>query len=435
MSMSRPTINCDLLVIGSGMAGMAAALFAANRGINIVQTGMTSELAFASGLLDLMGVHPVREGRIWDDPWAGIEALIRDIPNHPYAHIKKADIQQALNEIMGFLNSVGLPYKANPDRNSHVITPVGTVKPTCCVPGSMWNGVKALQEKQPCFLVDFKGLKGFSARQIKEVLKENWPGLRTARFSFPSHAPELYTEHMARELEKPGVCEKLAEDIFPYIKDSQVVGMPAVLGVTRTEEVVSNMEKYLNVPVFEIPTIPPSVPGLRLKRILETELPKQGVKPLLQQKVAHVKSSGTTGDFIFEVGPSDSKTTVYAKGVILASGRFFGKGLYSDRNSVYETIFNLPVHQSDTRSHWHQKDLFDVRGHLVNRAGLETDEFLRPLSDKSDKSGGPAYNTLFAAGSVLAHQDWMRMKCGAGLAIATAFHAVNSFLKLKTSLS
>jgi glycerol-3-phosphate dehydrogenase subunit B len=29
---------------------------------------------------------------------------------------------------------------------------------------------------------------------------------------------------------------------------------------------------------------------------------------------------------------------------------------------------------------------------------------------------------------VLAHQDWMRMKCGAGLAIATAYGAVQSFI-------
>jgi glycerol-3-phosphate dehydrogenase subunit B len=28
----------------------------------------------------------------------------------------------------------------------------------------------------------------------------------------------------------------------------------------------------------------------------------------------------------------------------------------------------------------------------------------------------------------LAHQDWMRMKCGSGLAIATAYGAVNALL-------
>jgi glycerol-3-phosphate dehydrogenase subunit B len=56
----------------------------------------------------------------------------------------------------------------------------------------------------------------------------------------------------------------------------------------------------------------------------------------------------------------------------------------------------------------------------VNQAGLETDPIFRPL----DASGRPAHPRLFAAGSILAHQDWMRMKCGSGLAMATAYAAV-----------
>jgi glycerol-3-phosphate dehydrogenase subunit B len=53
------------------MAGMAAALFSANRGLSTVQVGMTGELLFASGLLDLLGVHPLHEKKSWQDPWAG----------------------------------------------------------------------------------------------------------------------------------------------------------------------------------------------------------------------------------------------------------------------------------------------------------------------------------------------------------------------------
>jgi glycerol-3-phosphate dehydrogenase subunit B len=52
----------------------------------------------------------------------------------------------------------------------------------------------------------------------------------------------------------------------------------------------------------------------------------------------------------------------------------------------------------------------------VNRAGLEVDDRFRPL----DKDGSPVPG-VFAAGSVLAHQDWMREKCGSGLALATAY--------------
>ena len=45
-----------------------------------------------------------------------------------------------------------------------------------------------------------------------------------------------------------------------------------------------------------------------------------------------------------------------------------------------------------------------------------------------DGTGKTIYDNLFIAGSILAHQDWMRMKCGSGLAIATAYAAVNAFI-------
>jgi glycerol-3-phosphate dehydrogenase subunit B len=85
----------------------------------------------------------------------------------------------------------------------------------------------------------------------------------------------------------------------------------------------------------------------------------------------------------------------------------------------------LPVHQPQGRREWHRDNFLDSRGHPVNRAGVEIDDSFRPL----DRAGRPVFDTLFAAGSILAHQDWMRMKCGSGLAIATAYGAVSSFLQ------
>jgi glycerol-3-phosphate dehydrogenase subunit B len=116
---------------------------------------------------------------------------------------------------------------------------------------------------------------------------------------------------------------------------------------------------------------------------------------------------------------------VQSRGVVLASGRFIGGGLHADRKRIRETIFDLPVCQPTDRTKWHRRDFLDPRGHPINEAGLETDDDFRPLNG----SGRPAFKTLFAAGSILAHQDWIRTKCGAGLAIATAYGAINSFLK------
>ena len=57
----RDDICCDVAVIGAGMAGMASALFAVNRGLSVIQVGTAGESLFASGLLDLLGVHPIEK--------------------------------------------------------------------------------------------------------------------------------------------------------------------------------------------------------------------------------------------------------------------------------------------------------------------------------------------------------------------------------------
>ena len=82
-------IECNLAVIGAGLSGMAAALFAALKGFSVVQAGVSGGLIFASGYLDLMGVHPIDTGNGWSDPWAAIDALTIDIPEHPYAKMGK----------------------------------------------------------------------------------------------------------------------------------------------------------------------------------------------------------------------------------------------------------------------------------------------------------------------------------------------------------
>ena len=100
-------LKCDLLVIGRGMAGMASALFAANRGFSTVQVGMTGEIVFASGLLDLMGVHPIEEKKVWQDPWAAINSVVGDLPEHPYAHLTEDDIKTSFVEVLSFLQEEG----------------------------------------------------------------------------------------------------------------------------------------------------------------------------------------------------------------------------------------------------------------------------------------------------------------------------------------
>ncbi len=417
-------LECDMMVIGAGMAGMAAALFAAHRGLSTVLVGESSEVIFSSGLLDLLGVHPVAEKKTWDDPWAALAALRRDEPRHPYARIADEDIRAAFGQVTDFLSEAGLPYSLGGDRNRRLLTSLGTEKISYALPRTMDAGPEALAGRGACLIMDIRGLKGFSARQIAFARQADWPGIRPVRIAFPGteEQAEVYTEPLARGLEVDAQRETFAAVLDPHVKDVDFVGLPAVLGIYRCSEVLAHLESRLGVRLFEIPSFPPCIPGLRLKEAFEQYLPRRGVRMITGRRVLSARFEGREG-FFFEVGASDVQLRVRSRAALLASGRFLGGGLRSDRQRVRETLFGLPVHQPAGRAEWHRRRFLNPAGHPLNRAGLAVDDGFRPLG----ADGRPAHPSLFAAGTILAHQDWMRSKCGSGLAMASAFAAVKAF--------
>ena len=411
------------------MAGMAASLFAALRGIDTIQVGPVGTLPFASGLLDFIGVHPVRTGRWHPNPWEAIAQLRQDESDHPYAVMTTREMRTAWQRMLTFLTDAGLPYVAHPERNMRIISPVGTVKLTYAVPRSMMTADEALRRRPPCLLVDFAGLKGFSARQIAARLKLHWPALRTTRLPIPALEGELQPERLARFLERRDHCRELAKAIKSRLAGAQAVGLPAVVGLHRAGPHFDLIQRRLGVPLFEIPTLLPSVPGRRLLDTFSRQLPRLGVRTWYQYAVkqAQIRADGALH---FRIGSAADGFWVQSRAAILATGRFLGRGLHAERTAIRENLFDLPVHQPDKRGQWHHKDLLHPDGHAINRAGLMVDARFRPV----DKDGAPRHPRLFAAGSILAHQDWVRQKCGSGLAITSAYAAVAACAQIPRGL-
>jgi glycerol-3-phosphate dehydrogenase subunit B len=420
--------KADLVVIGAGLAGMAAALFAADRGFKTILVGSTvGEILFASGALDLLGIYPVEQQNRWENPWAGINSLIQDCPEHPYGRLGLENIRNGWNKFLDILHRADLFYRGWPERNVCLATCAGTVKITHQVPETMWSGVVGLKEKLATLMVDFEGMKDFSAVQMVKTLRSRWPGLRAQRlkFPYPLKGVDRQNVFMAEALRSPEVRARMADTLKSSLEGEELVGMPAILGLRQSQAVAAELADQIGVPVFEIPTMPPSVPGLRLKDAIEQELLRCSAVLMQGKRAVTINQNGRKCVSVV-VHSEQSRETLETRGIVLATGRFLGGGLVADGSTIREALLDLPVHQPSKRQDWHLHSFLDPRGHPVNRAGLEVDDFLRPL----EADGRCACENLFVAGSLLAHQDWKRMKCGSGLAVATAYGAVRSFINL-----
>lgn len=413
-------IKTDLAIIGSGIAGFAASIFALNKNISTSQVGNTGAVAYTTGYLDLLGTIEGTTEKIVD-PWQELENLKSSNPAHPLNKVPEKDIKESFNQFTAFLNECGISYNGAAEKNISALTPAGTLKQTLYVPKTMLAGPEAMSSQAPCVIIDFKGLKGFSAKQIVANLKGEWPNISSAKLTFPDmEHGELYPEVMARALEVSENREKLAALIKDAAGKVKVVGLPAILGMHDPDLVKSELEKLTGMQIFEIPTMPPSVPGIRLREMFEQVFPKKGLTLIPQQKVQSLdfNDQGVTLSLSDNYGP----ITINAKAVILATGRFLSGGLDAQLEGIKETLLDLPVTQPEQRVEWYNTTYTAPEGHPINRAGIEVDDQFRPLG----KDGKPYHPGLFAAGIILANQDWIRSRSGAGIAISTAFKAVEA---------
>ena len=319
----------------------------------------------------------------------------------------------------------GLAYTPLGECNITALTPAGTVKPTLCVPATMAAGPIGLANNEACVLVDIRGLKGFSGAEMVANMRQRWPALSTQRISFPDMAHgEVYPEVMARALEVPAIRVRLADLLKQVAGSAPMIGLPAILGMHRPDLVHADLERLTGLRIFEVPTMPPSVAGLRLRELFEQALPRQGVTLVAQQKVTGLTfaEQGAT----LALRDSFGQIRIHAQAVILATGRFLSGGLDAQPTGVREPLLDLPVTQPASRADWYRARYTDPRGHPINRAGIEVDDRCRPLGQD-----GRVFNArLFAAGSVLAHHDWIRGRSGAGIALATAYKAVAGVAQL-----
>ncbi len=262
----------DVLVIGGGIAGSAAALAAAARG---ARTAVARAAPGATALVS--------------GGWCG--------PLRP--------------ELDAALRSAGLP-----------LQPVGTPLPHP-------SGTRVTCEYAPASHADpvpdpivcgIAGLAGFHAPALARL----WFGDDARHVTITiddmpaaGWSPVSLAALLEREPERLG--RPLAA-----VTSRRTAVLPAILGIDRVDDVRAG----IGAPVVEALGVAPSIPGWRLQRALDRALEAAGVDRIAGR--AHAARTGSERLTAVNITGDDSRSTIAARAFVLATGKFTGGGIQAD---------------------------------------------------------------------------------------------------------
>ena len=405
-------MHYDLIVIGMGLSGLMAAKTAIEMGKKVLIIGKgLGTLSIFSNTIDLLGTLPPTV-KMKD----GLSQWIHDHPDHPYGKVGVEKIEEALSSFNSFFPP---PYtfQSKNETNSLVPTGVGTFRPTYLIPSTMIKGI-SLKEKRT-LIIGFEGYKDFYATRLADLF--NCRGITLSIPEYPK--TDMTVTALARWMEKPSFRDFFSAEVKKQIQNEELIGLPAVLGVNDPMGVRKDIEKKTGTSIFEIPTLPPSIPGMRIFNRFKVRLFQKGGNLLSGYSVSKVVLKRNQCEKI-EVSHPPIANSYSADQFILASGRFIGGGLIAHQNGISEPLFNLPVSQPGAHEEWFGKSFFDE--HPIHRTGILTDSSLRPI----DGSGKPIFENVWVAGTILSGHHCLNEKSREGIEIATGYwaakHALNA---------
>jgi glycerol-3-phosphate dehydrogenase subunit B len=400
-------MHYDLIIIGMGLSGLMAAKTAAEAGqkVLIVGKGMGA-LCLFSNTIDVLGQVP-KTMKMEE----GLSQWIKDHPEHPYSKVGPERIEESFSSFLSLFPS---PYsfQAIGNTNSFLPTGAGTLRPTYLVPTTMIEA--ASLDGGHTLIAGFEGFKDFYALYVADQLKCRGINLQLPGLIYR----ERTATALARLMEEQSFRENIGKEIKKHLQGETRVGFPALLGMHDPVQVKEELEERVGTKVFEIPILPPSIPGKRIFDRFKEWLIRKGVTFLLGYPVSKAILTGKRGQAV-EVLHPPVVTSYSADRFILAAGRFMGGGLKADAEQIFEPIFNLPIHQPPSREGWFGNSFFGNAPHPIHQAGILTNASFQPVDDEKKV----ILENVWVAGSILAHHHCIEEKSKEGIEISTGYMA------------
>lgn len=435
----------DILVIGGGPAGLFSAWLAHRRGarVRLLATGIgtTHVMPGWIGILDTDSDLGSALAERIDLHQGCCDSGVATSP-HPYGLAGLDTLRAGIAALQELCAPAGLHLVGGFERNLRLPTALGAAIPAAFAPESFAAG--DLNRPGPLLIAGPAGWRDFYPTLCAANLRRQGVEAEACTFDLPEMTAVKFDDlstGLARLFDRDSVRERVAAQIRARLNGATAqknyrVGMPAVLGLDDYPGAWRHLQDLIGVPVFEIPTLPPSVPGMRLYNIFKNALGHAGVQFLLNMPVGRglwepsgIEVEGThpgvvTGVAVPVAGSAVRERIYRAHGFILATGGLYGGGITSNhRGELREAIFGLPLTGTRPMPEWFG-DRFLQAKHAIHDVGVIVNQQMQPTTP----DGQVLYRNLRVAGRLLGGYNGPCEGSTEGVWIATAYRAVSALL-------
>jgi glycerol-3-phosphate dehydrogenase subunit B len=369
-------------------------------------------------------------------------ARLAALTEHPYSFLRD-DVEASLEWLRAILAAEGLSYEGGLDSPlARVPTAIGGTRLAAILPAAQAPATRPWAPGETLVVCGVAGFKDFWPDAIANSLARAgiWgDGPRPENVvAVAAELPGLSARHnlnaleLARRFDDPTwraeACGRIAAAVdsargrghgeSPVGQGPVRVALPAVVGMDDHAAAFAELRRRLSGEPFEVPLVPPSVPGIRLYRALRRALLAAGGRIQIGEVISRVDRD-VVGDLPRVVAVATAAAArelrVRTDQVVLATGGIAGGGIVADLDgNLTENVLGLPV-EAPPAADWLSENPFDPEGHPLEAAGIRTDADLRPL----DRAGARVPDNVRVVGASLAGQRPLRQGCRAGVSIAS----------------